>query len=81
MLDGAGPRRENDGMDIVLSILVLAAIALFAGAFALWRKGVRRQAGLMVLLGVVALVNVAIWTVPTASGDVPLDQLATERER
>ena len=81
MLDRVGPHGENEGMDVVLSILVLAAIALFVGAFALWRRGVRRQAGLMFLLGVVALVNVAIWTVPTASGDVPLDQLAIERER
>ena len=66
-------------MDIVLSILVLAAFGLIAGAIVLWRRGVRRQAGLMVLLALVALINVAIWTVPDSDGASPLDQVSTER--
>lgn len=67
-------------MDIVLSILVLAAFGLLAGAFLLWRKGgPRKQAGLMVLLAVIALVNVAIWTVPSDDGASPLDKIQQER--
>ena len=30
---------------------------------------------LMVLLGIIALVNVAIWTVPDAEGDAPIDAI------
>ena len=63
-------------LDTVLSIVVLAAIALFAGAYFLWRRtGNGKNALLMVLLGLVALVNVAIWTVPTADGEAPLDKI------
>ena len=63
-------------LDTVLSIVVLAAIALFAGAYFLWRRtGNAKNALLMVLLGLVALVNVAIWTVPTADGEAPLDKI------
>lgn len=60
----------------VLSLLVLAAIALLAGAFVLWRKGAPlRQVLLMLLLAAVMVVNVAIWTLPDASGNAPLDDL------
>ena len=60
-------------MDIVLSIVMLAAIALLIGAFMLWRRsGQVKQPLLMVLLALVALANVAIWTVPDASGEAPL---------
>jgi hypothetical protein len=63
-------------MEIVLSILVLAALALLAGAVWLWRKGgARQQALLMVVLAVIALVNVAIWTVPQPDGTAPVDQI------
>lgn len=63
-------------IDVVLSILMLAAIALLAGAFLLWRRtGNLKQPLLMVLLAVIAVVNVAIWTVPAADGSAPLDQL------
>ena len=63
-------------LDTVLSIVVLCAVALFAGAFLLWRRtGNTKNALLMVLLGVVALVNVAIWTVPTADGEAPLEKI------
>ena len=63
-------------MDTVLSVVTLAAIALVAGAFYLWRKGVRTQAGLMLLLAVVMVVNVLIWTLPDAGGTAPLDRAA-----
>jgi hypothetical protein len=60
-------------MDIVLSIVMLAAIALLIGAFMLWRRtGQAKQPLLMVVLALVALANVAIWTVPDASGEAPL---------
>ncbi|AZI34634.1 hypothetical protein NT2_02_02220 [Caenibius tardaugens NBRC 16725] len=63
-------------MDTVLSILVLAAIALLSGAFFLWRRGgARRQVVLMVVLAVIAIINVGIWTVPDASGENPLAQI------
>lgn len=63
-------------MDTVLSLMVLAALALIVGALMLWRRtGNRKQALLMLLLAVIALVNVGIWTVPDASGDAPLDKV------
>jgi drug/metabolite transporter superfamily protein YnfA len=63
-------------LDAVLSLLVLAAIALIIGAFMMWRRtGNLKNALLMVLLAAVALVNVAIWTLPDASGDAPLEKL------
>lgn len=63
-------------MEVVLSILVLAAIALIAGAAWLWRRGgARQQALLMALLALIALVNVAIWTVPQPDGTAPVDQI------
>jgi hypothetical protein len=62
-------------MEIALSLMVLAAIALVIGAVVLWRKGgSRKQIGLMLLLAVIMAVNVAIWTLPDASGKTPLKQ-------
>lgn len=67
--------------DIVLSIVMLAALALMAGAFVLWRRtGEVKNPALMVLLAVIAVVNVLIWTVPTANGDAPIEQIKTARE-
>lgn len=57
-----------------LSLMMLAAIALIGGALVLWRRGERKRPALMALLVVVLLVNVAIWTVPDASGEPPLVQ-------
>ena len=63
-------------LDTVLSIVVLAAIALFFGAFFLWKRtGNTKNALLMVILAMVALVNVAIWTMPAADGETPLDKV------
>lgn len=62
-------------MDVVLSIVVLAAIALLIGAWFLFRRKERRQAWLMVVLALVMLVNVAIWSVPSADGPPPFDRL------
>ncbi|MEZ5680163.1 MAG: hypothetical protein R3E14_02585 [Erythrobacter sp.] len=63
-------------LDAVLSLTVLAAILLVIGALFMWRRtGNAKNALLMVLLAVVALVNVAIWTLPDASGDAPIEKL------
>lgn len=60
-------------METALSILVLAACALLIGAFVLWRRGGSgRQIVLMIVLAIVMIVNVAIWTLPDATGDAPL---------
>lgn len=63
-------------MNLMLSIVMLAAGALIVGAFVLWRRGVpAKQPLLMLLLAAIAIANVLIWTVPDASGDAPLDRL------
>ncbi len=59
-------------MATVLSILVLAAIALLLGGAMMWRKGDRKRAMLMVMLAMIAAINVAIWTLPDASGEAPV---------
>jgi len=62
-------------MDTVLSLMVLATIALVIGAFVLWRRGgARKQVVLMLVLAVVIAVNVAIWTVPDKSGEAPIEK-------
>ena len=61
-------------MNLVLSVVMLAAGALIVGAFILWRRGVPpKQPLLMLLLAAIAIANVLIWTVPDSSGDAPLD--------
>ncbi|XUU59460.1 hypothetical protein ACRAQ6_07660 [Erythrobacter sp. HA6-11] len=66
-------------MNIVLSIVMLAAGALIAGAFVYWRRtGQTKQPLLMVLLAVIAIGNVAIWTVPTSDGEAPVDKVAED---
>ena len=61
-------------MDLILSIVVLAAIALTGGAIWLWRRdGAQKQVWLMLVLAVVMIVNVLIWTVPDKDGTAPLD--------
>lgn len=63
-------------MDTILSVVALAALTLVAGAVYLWRKGVRKQAGLMLILAAVMVVNVLIWTLPDSGGTAPLDRAA-----
>lgn len=66
-------------MNLVLSIVMLAAGTLIVGAFILWRRGVpKKQPLLMLLLAVIAIANVLIWTLPDASGDTPLGRVAGE---
>ena len=51
-------------LDVALSMAVLAVILLMIGAGALWRRGVRKQAILMIVLAVILGANVAIWSLP-----------------
>jgi len=63
-------------MNIVLSIVMLAAVALTVGAFVMWRRGAPpKQPLLMVFLAIIAIANVAIWTVPDTSGEAPIDRI------
>jgi len=67
--------------DIVLSIVMLAALLLVSGAFVLWRRtGQVKQPALMLLLAVIAVLNVLIWTIPTRTGEVPITQLKAAGE-
>ena len=64
-------------MDAILSIVVLSAIALVAGAAWQWRRGHgRKQAVLMLVLAVVMIANVLIWTWPDKDGTAPVDRAA-----
>jgi carbon starvation protein CstA len=56
-----------------LSLMMLAALALAAGAAVLWRRGERQRPLLMVVLTAVLVLNVAIWTVPDAGGSAPVE--------
>lgn len=63
------------GLDTVLSVLVLAAIALIGGAVLQWRRGQRgKQIWLMLVLAAVIVGNILIWTVPDSAGNAPVDQ-------
>jgi hypothetical protein len=67
--------------DVVLSIVMLAALALVAGAVVLWRRtGQVKNPALMVLLAVIAVLNVLIWTVPNAGGEAPIAQIKAAGE-
>ncbi len=67
--------------EIVLSIMMLAALALVAGAAVLWRRtGEVKNPALMVLLAAIAVINVLIWTLPTAGGEAPIAQIRTAGE-
>lgn len=54
--------------DFALSITMLAALALLVGAAVLWRRGERRKSLLMATAALVALANVAIWSLPAPVG-------------
>lgn len=81
---GVPPARSLRGcimLDIALSIAVLAAIALFAGAVVAFRRGDRQKALLMAVLALIALANVTIWTLPDASGEAPLAKVGQDLNR
>jgi hypothetical protein len=54
--------------DAALSLAMLTALALVAGAVFLWRKGERQRPSLMVILAAVMITNVVIWSLPTRTG-------------
>ncbi|MFM5923744.1 MAG: hypothetical protein ACKOPG_06120 [Novosphingobium sp.] len=66
--------------DTVLSVMVLAVIALVLGAIAMWRRGgQRKQVWLMLLLAAIVAGNLAIWVLPDSSGQSLAGQAATAR--
>ena len=54
--------------DAALSLAMLTALALLAGAAFLWRKGERQRPALMAILAAVMIMNVVIWALPTTDG-------------
>ena len=69
-------------LDLVLSIVMLAAILLIVGAFFMWRRtGELKQPALMVVLAIVAFANVLIWTIPTNEGTSPLEEVEAASEQ
>ncbi|MDR7101858.1 hypothetical protein [Croceicoccus sp. BE223] len=54
--------------DIVLSIMVLGALALLGGAWLALKRGDRKRAILMAILAVVIGANVAILSLPAPMG-------------
>jgi len=59
-------------MAAILSILVLGIFASLAGAWAMLRRGRRRQAILLLVLALAMAGNVAIWVMPTTGGSAPI---------
>lgn len=54
--------------DAALSLAMLTAFALLAGAVFLWRRGERQRPSLMAVLAAVMIMNVVIWSLPTKTG-------------
>ena len=54
--------------NLVLSLAMLTAMALIAGAIVLLRRGLRKQPLLMLILATVMIGNVVIWSIPTGDG-------------
>lgn len=62
-------------MAAILSIMMLTALALVAGAIYLRRHGgTRMQVALMLVLAAVIVGNVALWTLPGPNNTAPLGQ-------
>lgn len=55
-------------LETALSLMVVSVAALVGGAYFQFRRGNRKQAGLMLVLAAVFAVNVAIWSVPNEQG-------------
>jgi hypothetical protein len=63
--------------DVALSLLMLVALALVAGAVIQWRRnGPSRNVWLMLVAALVMLANVAIWAIPDRHGTSPLNHAA-----
>lgn len=62
-------RASGPGLtETALSLAMLTALALVAGAVFLWRKGERQRPALMAILAAVMITNVVIWSLPTSGG-------------
>tara|TARA_R110000850_G_scaffold4827_10_gene21141 strand:- start:12 stop:215 length:204 start_codon:yes stop_codon:yes gene_type:complete len=60
-------------MNLILSVLMLAGAALFAGGVYMLRKGTnRRQGWLMLVAAAVMFANVGIWSIPTPESNLPV---------
>ncbi|RJY08206.1 hypothetical protein [Aurantiacibacter aquimixticola] len=66
--------------DLIVSLVILTALALIAGAVFLLKRGNRKQAVLMGILALVMVANVAIWLAPTESGGSLADAAASGEE-
>ena len=63
-------------MTTIVSIMMLAAFTLVAGAISLWRRGApRKQVALMLVAALVIIGNVVLWTMPMGD-NAPLMQQA-----
>lgn len=59
-------------LELILAVMMLAAIALAIGAIVLFWRGTRRtQPVLMLVLAIILGVNVLIWTMPNSRGLSP----------
>ena len=64
-------------MATIISIMMLAAFALVAGAISLWRRGApRKQVALMLAAALVIAGNVVLWTMPMGDNVPPLQQVS-----
>jgi hypothetical protein len=61
-------------LETALSLMVIAVAALLGGAYLQFRRGNRKQAGLMLVLAVVFAINIAIWAVPNEQGQSLVNQ-------
>ena len=70
-------------IDVIAALLILAAVALLAGAILRWRRTGdshgRRHAILMTLAALVALANVAILLWPAPPGDQRIGESGASR--
>lgn len=55
-------------LDVALSLMMLATIALVGGAVFLLRRGERQRPLLMLVLASVMVINLVVWTMPTKGG-------------
>ena len=63
-------------MATIISIMMLAAFALTAGAISLWRRGApKKQVALMLAAALVIVGNVVLWTMPMGDNAPPLQQV------
>lgn len=65
--------------DLVLSLLVLGALAMCGGAWLAWQRQDRKRALLMLIAAAVMALNVGIWTIPTP-GEPTLADNAREQD-